>query len=269
MLRRLLVIVFTLAALAAHPAYGAICAGLEPGPSGRVVAISDGDTLDLDSGLTVRLVGIQAPKLPLGREGFVAWPLGDEARTRLQTLTLGKTVSLYYGGATRDRHGRALAHLFVEGETGPLWVQGAMLEAGLARVYSFPDNRNCLAELYAAEGRGRAERLGVWRDAYYAVRDAARPETILERLGGYELVEGRVLNADMVGNRAYLNFGRYWKEDFTVVIESGGLRLFERAGVNPLALEDQLVRVRGWIDSHDGPRMLITHPEQIEILSGR
>src|SRR5690554_5841856 len=80
LLRRLLVVVSTLAALAASPAYGAICAALEPGPTGRVVSISDGDTFDLDSGLTVRLVGIQAPKLPLGRDGFVAWPLGDEAK---------------------------------------------------------------------------------------------------------------------------------------------------------------------------------------------
>lgn len=269
MLRRLLVVVSTLAALAASPAYGAICAALEPGPTGRVVSISDGDTFDLDSGLTVRLVGIQAPKLPLGRDGFVAWPLGDEAKDLIENLTLGRTVSLHYGGAKRDRYGRALAHVFVETDAGQLWVQGAMLEAGLARVYSFPDNRNCLAELYAAEARGRAERLGVWRDPYYAVRDATRPETILERLGGYELVEGRVLNADMAGNRVYLNFGRYWKEDFTVVIESGGLRLFERAGFDPLALENTVVRVRGWIDSHDGPRMLITHPEQIEILSAR
>src|SRR5690606_29730657 len=100
--------------LAAAPAQAQICDLLEPGPSGRVVSVSDGDTLELDGGLTVRLVGIQAPKLPLGREGFEPWPLADEAKARLEELTMGQTVALHYGPEPRDRHGRALAHLSVE-----------------------------------------------------------------------------------------------------------------------------------------------------------
>lgn len=267
MLKRLLVTSLLLAMPGMHPAFSQTCETLEPGPSGRVVAISDGDTLDLDTGLTVRLVGIQAPKLPLGREGFEAWPLGDEAKALIADLTLGESVTLYYGGESRDRHGRALAHVMVEGAAGPLWVQEEMLRAGLARVYSFPDNRSCLGFLLAAEGQGRIERRGIWRDPYYAIRDAADPDAILERDGGYELVEGRVLNADRVGSRVYLNFGRYWKEDFTVVVESGGLRVFEAAGIDPLSFDNAVIRVRGWVDTLDGPRMLVTHPEQIEVLA--
>ncbi|WP_404401690.1 thermonuclease family protein [Pelagibacterium halotolerans] len=259
-------IVLGLATLWTLPAHAQICAALTPGPSARVVSISDGDTVDLDTGLTVRLVGMQAPKLPLGRDGFEAWPLGEEAKTALADLVLGETVRLYYGGETRDRHGRALAHLFIDGSDGPVWVQGEMLANGLARVYSFPDNRSCLAELYAAERIGRAEGLGIWQDTYYALQDATDVTTLLDRVGGYELVEGRVLNADKVGSRVYLNFGRYWKEDFTVVIEEGGLRVFQSADIDPLALEGRLIRVRGWIESHDGPRIDVTHPEQIEIL---
>ncbi|MCD7061282.1 thermonuclease family protein [Pelagibacterium xiamenense] len=266
MLNRLLVTVLGLSTLWTLPAHAQVCAALTVGPSARVVSISDGDTVDLDTGLTVRLVGMQAPKLPLGREGFEAWPLGDEAKAALSALVLHQEVTLYYGGETRDRHGRALAHVFVSGEDGPIWVQAEMLERGLARVYSFPDNRSCLAELYAAERSGRAEGLGIWRDAYYALRDATDVTTLLDRVGGYELVEGRVLNADKVGDRVYLNFGRYWKEDFTVVIDAAGLRVFQLAGIDPLALEGRLIRVRGWIESHDGPRMEVTHPEQIEIL---
>lgn len=266
MLRPLFVTVFGLAAALALPALAQYCDDLVLGPTGTVVAISDGDTVDLDTGLTVRLVGIQAPKLPLGRPDFEAWPLGDEARDKITDLTLGQPVSLYYGGERRDRHGRALAHLVVERDAGPVWVQAEMLRSGLARVYSFPDNRSCLPELYAAERQGRADRLGVWRDPFYTIRDAARPETILDRVGQYELVEGRVLNADITGGRAYLNFGRHWKEDFTIVIERAGLRLFEREGFDIEGLENRVIRVRGWVDSRDGPRIVVTHPEQIEVL---
>ena len=267
MLRRLLVTTLLLAVPGAAPALSQTCEALTEGPSGRVVAISDGDTIELEGGLAVRLVGIQAPKLPLGREGFETWPLADEARARIESLVLGKVVTLHYGGETRDRHGRALAHVTVEADGEALWVQADMLRAGLARVYSFPDNRFCLDALYAAEAEGRAERAGIWRDPYYAIRDAADPEAIAAREGGYELVEGRVLNAEAVGSRVYLNFGRVWRTDFTVVIESHGLRIFEAAGVDPLALDNAVIRVRGWIEIGDGPRIEITHPEQIEVLA--
>lgn len=266
--RTLLVLVGILA-LSVTGALAAGCDALVQGPSGRVVAVSDGDTITLDSGLVVRLVGIQAPKLPLGRAGFVAWPLGEESRTHLVDLVMDRTVTLNYGGERRDRHGRALAHLTLEGPDGPIWVQQAMLQAGLARVYSFPDNRACLPALYAAEAEARAERLGMWSQPDYALRPADRPEVLLAREGEYELVEGRVLSAARAGSWVYLNFGRVWREDFTIAIGTAGQRAFDDAGLDPLALEGHLIRVRGWIESHDGPRITVTHPEQVEILAAR
>lgn len=245
------------------------CDQLQPGPGGKVVSVSDGDTVLLESDRQVRLIGMQAPKLPLGREGFVAWPLADTAKERLEEIALGADVELRHGGETEDRHGRILAHMFVTDGDETVWVQKAMLRAGLARVYSFPDNRFCLDELYAAEREAREAGRGIWTNPYYAVRRADRPQALLEREGHYELVEGRVLLADRAGSRVYLNFGRHWKEDFTVVIERAGQAIFEDAGIDPLRYEGAVVRVRGWIDAHDGPRVEVTHPEQIEILSAK
>src|SRR5690606_1490859 len=159
------------------------------------------------------------------------------------------------------------ARVMEAGDGYTLGVCAERLRSGLARVYSFPDNRSCLDVLLAAEGEGRAERAGIWRDPYYAIRDATEVETLLDREGGYELVEGRVINADAVGNRVYFNFGRVWREDFTVVIERPGLRIFETAGIDPLSLDNMVIRVRGWIESADGPRIEVTHPEQIEVLA--
>jgi len=83
---------------------------------GRVV---DGDTLFLDDRAQVRLVGIRAPKLPLGRRNFKAWPLVEEAKRVLEALTLGRMVHLSYGGRRTDRYGHALAHLHRAG-----WASG-------------------------------------------------------------------------------------------------------------------------------------------------
>ena len=244
------------------------CEGLRQGPRGAVASVTDGDTVVLDSGLVIRLIGTQAPKLPLGRDGFETWPLAEEAKDALEALVLGREVQLRYGGERIDRHGRALGHLFVDGADSG-WVQGEMVGLGMARVYSFPDNRACLAELMAAEGRARAMKLGIWSDPYYTVRRADRPDALAPLAGRYELIEGRVLLADEAGGRVYLNFGRYWKEDFTAVIEAGALRMFADLGFDPTQLDGALVRVRGWVDERDGPRIEVTHPEQIEVLATR
>jgi micrococcal nuclease len=243
------------------------CDVLDMRPGGTVVEVTDGDTVVLDDGRRVRLIGTQAPKLPLGREDFDIWPLAPQSQNVLAELALNKSVRLGFGGEAMDRHERVLAHMFVAEGAQEHWAQLHMIEKGMARVYSFPDNRKCLDVLLAAEARARSARLGIWADPYYSVRAADKADDLLKRAGHYELVEGRVLLADRQGSRVYLNFGRFWKEDFTAVIEASALRLFTADKLDPLALEGALVRIRGWVDDRDGPRIEITHPEQIEVLA--
>jgi micrococcal nuclease len=238
-------------------------------PGGIVTSVTDGDTVILDDGRVVRMIGTQAPKLPLDRPDFDPWPLAPEAKSALEAIALNHQVRLGFGGETVDRYGRVLAHVFIAAPDGEIWAQQAMVAQGLARVYSFPDNRACLDLLFAAEGRARLAGLGIWADPYYSTRAANAPGDLLARAGQYELVEGRVLLAERSGGRVFLNFGRFWKEDFTAVIEAPALRLFAEAGIDPLVLENALVRVRGWVDDRDGPRIEITHPEQIEVLATR
>jgi endonuclease YncB( thermonuclease family) len=239
---------------------------LRDGPKGTVTQIVDGDTLLLDTGRVVRLVGIQAPHLALGREGFDDWPKGETAKAALEKIVLNQPVVLRYGGAEADRYGRSLAQVFIGGATEG-WVQRQMLLGGMARVYSFPDNQACLADLFAAETKARASALGIWSDPYYRVRRADRPADFAQLAGHFELVEGRVLKAERAAGRVYLNFGRYFKEDFTAVIDQKALRLFADEAFDPLTLGGALVRVRGWVDLSDGPRIEVSHPGQIEVLA--
>jgi endonuclease YncB( thermonuclease family) len=246
-------------ALPAH-ALDRVVESLERGERGRVVEVVDGDTVVLDSGLHVRLVGIQAPKLPLGRKGFIAWPLGEEAKRVLESIALGRDVELLYGGRPRDRHGRALAHLIVAGET---WVQSEMVERGFARVYTFPDNRSVAGALLQREQAARGAGRGIWAHPFYAV---ITPDDTALHLDDFELVEGRVLKVGHTRNRTYLNFGADFTTDFTVTIETRDERLFEAAGIDLERYEGQIIRVRGWIESLNGPMIEATHPEQIELV---
>lgn len=257
----------TLAALSAVSMAALACESLRMEDGGVVTSVTDGDTVILDDGRVVRMIGTQAPKLPLDRPDFQTWPLAPEAKAALEAVALDRPVRLGFGGEEVDRYGRVLAHVFVAAPDGEIWAQQAMVAKGLARVYSFPDNRACLDLLFAAEGRARLAGLGIWRDPYYSTRAADAPGDLLARAGHYELVEGRVLLAEQRGGRVYLNFGRFWKQDFTVAIEAPALRLFKAAGIDPLALENALLRIRGWVDDRDGPRIEVTHPEQIEVLA--
>ena len=253
-------------AVALMPAAALGCAPLRDGPHATVTAVPDGDTVLFDTGMQVRLVGMQAPKLPLGRPGYDAWPKAEDARKALEALVLQKKVTVRHGGAERDRHGRVLGLLFLDDDPEQS-VQEQMLAAGWARAYSFADNRACMADLLQAESRARAMRLGIWSDPYYAVRRADKPAELLALRGRYELVEGRILLADEAGGRIYLNFGRSFRDDFTAVLDRAAVGLFAKTGLNPLQLGGALVRVRGWVDESGGPRIEVTHPEQIEVLA--
>ncbi len=233
-------------------------ADLEKGRSGRIISVVDGDTVVMQDSSQVRLVGIQAPKLPLGRPGFPTWPLADKARSELEKIVLGKPVELGYGGRRIDRHGRILAHLFT---ADGLWVQGEMLRRGLARVYTFADNRKRAAEMYALEKEARDARRGIWGNPYYRIR---RPEETSNDIGTFQVVEGTVVDTARIRNRVYLNFGSDWRSDFTVTVPSGAAGMFKR---DLLALKGRKIRVRGWIKSYNGPEIELSHPEQIEILS--
>lgn len=239
---------------------------LVDGETGLVASVVDGDTLVLDSGLEVRLVGIQAPKLPLGRPDFTAWPLAEEAKAALERMALGQAAQLRYGGARRDRYGRALAHVEILPEDGEtLWLQREMVASGLARVYSFADNRQCVGALMNVERDARKSGLGLWPDPYYAIRPATDPG-LATRHDVYDLVEGRVVSVGERGPIAYLDFGRDWSTDFTAVVTAEAIAALAEDGIAVAALRGQRVRLRGWIESHDGPSLRVTHPEQLELL---
>lgn len=240
---------------------------LTRGEVGNVSSVLDGDTLYLEGGLKVRLSAMQAPKLPLGRKGFKAWPLGKESRAALDVLTKGQKVGLYYGGERRDRYDRALAQVFtLDSDDKPdLWIQEEMIRLGMSRVYTWPDTYQDSQKLYRAEREARAGGRGIWNLDYYDIR-SPEPNMLAQDVDSFQLVEGIITSSADIRGRIYLNFGADYKTDFTIAIAKRDRKRFKRAGIDPVTLEGARVRVRGWIELMNGPMIWLDHPERLEIL---
>ena len=240
---------------------------LTPGEIGAGSSVLDGDTLYLEGGLKVRLSAMQAPKLPLGRKGFKAWPLGKEARAALDLLTKGQRVQLFYGGERRDRYDRALAQLYTlnEKDHPDLWLQEEMVRLGMARVYTWPDTIQDSQKLYRAEQEARAGGRGIWSNSFYNIR-GPEPNMLAQDVDSFQIVEGIITSAADIRGRVYLNFGADYKTDFTIAIAKRDRKRFKKAGLDPMSLEGAKVRVRGWIELMNGPTIWLDHPERLEIL---
>ena len=170
---------------------------LEPGERGRVVRVIDGDALVLDTGQSVRLVGIEAPARPYQER--TGEPFNAEAKRLLEDMTLGREVQLYYAGLTRDRYDRALAQVRTTDALGPdLWLNAEMLKRGGARMRIYPDTAGGSETFPALEARAREDRNGLWALKAYLVPDAAKLPADFER---FQLVRGTI--ADMAGADAF------------------------------------------------------------------
>ncbi len=236
---------------------------LSDGGHGAVTDVMDGDSFRMNGVAgDIRMVGIQAPKLPKGRPNFRPWPEAGDAQRALEALVKNHTITLRLSDMAKDRNGRTLAHVVRD---DGLWLQQELLRKGWARVYTFPDNRQFADELYAAEREARAAKRGLWADKYYAVR-APDPDALKRDLGTFQIIEGRVVDAAKIRGRYYLNFGNDFRTDFTATIAPDAVAPFARAKIDLLALKDKNVRVRGYLRDFRGPQIELTHPEQIEVL---
>jgi hypothetical protein len=217
----------------------------------------------------VRLIGALAPRPPDGEADARGWAPARIAAEMLEKLALGRAVELRSTARRMDRNGLLHAQLYLSYGPERVWLQGRMLELGLARAYSFAEARECAAELIEREAEAREALRGIWALPAYEVRQASRPRELLSWRHSFQLVEGRVrLVQDYPGRTAIL-FGRGERGDFYASVQRADRRKVEVGGIELAALERRRVRVRGWIETWGGPYIRVTHAEQLEVLPER
>ena len=98
-----------------------------PSRAARCVRVIDGDTILLERGERVRLIGVDTPEIahPHRPEKEIGEKFGKEASAFTKRLAEGKPVRLEFGREREDAYGRTLAYVYLE--------DGTLLNAELIR----------------------------------------------------------------------------------------------------------------------------------------
>jgi hypothetical protein len=70
------------------------------------------------------------------------------------------------------------------------------------------------------------------------------------------------------GGRTFLDFGRRYTQDFTIVVPRASQSAFQAAGIDLKAMRGKRVRVRGVLYSFGGPAIEARLPAALEVLDG-
>jgi micrococcal nuclease len=138
---------------------GVARAGGAGGGSARVVAVVDGDTVDVSWAghrERVRLLGVDTPETVDPHRPIGCY--GPEASAFTHRRLQGRSVRLRFDRQRRDRYGRLLAYVDIDGRR----FNDELLTGGYARLLVIPPNglhaRAMLDEELAARSAGR----GLW-----------------------------------------------------------------------------------------------------------
>ena len=129
------------------------------GVTGRVVRVVDGDTVKVRLGdrrpTTVRYIGVDTPEVYGDDECY-----GRQASAFVErTLPLGSTVRYRLGTEERDRYGRALAYVYLDGGR---FLNLLLVRRGFAQVLTVPPNVEFAERFARAARRAHEAGRGLW-----------------------------------------------------------------------------------------------------------
>lgn len=126
----------------------------KPGPAcmayenSFVTKVIDGDTVVVEGGYHVRLLGMDADE-----KGY---PCYDQAKNRIEELILGKMVRLEKDKTDVDQYGRCLRYIFL-GDTN---IDVQLVKEGLAVARFYEPDVKYKAEIAAAEKQAQTGGIG-------------------------------------------------------------------------------------------------------------
>jgi endonuclease YncB( thermonuclease family) len=245
-----------------------VCAALSPIPAAADIRCSadhidqhvhvryayDGDTVTLEDGRRLRLIGIDTPEL--GRNGKPDQAFAVVARDAVRgLLEESPELGLRFDRTHRDVHDRLLAHAFLpDGTSLSAWL----LERGYATLLIIPPNDWNAVCYEAAERRARNDGAGIWALPAY------RPiiSTHLQKTArGYRMIKGRITHIGESAHSIWLDM----EGKVAARIDRKDLDYFSAIPLRRLLNKN--VIVRGWVyPYHDEMQLRLRYSADLEVL---
>ena len=245
--------------------------------------IYDGDSLVLNNGTEVRLIGIDTPEK--GQRG------ADEAWDFLKGLITGKGLRIEKGVEEYDKYNRLLVYMYA----GDTFVNAEMIKNGYAVTLFIPPNDKYKEEFTKLEADAKEGKKGLWRTGgvmqapkvsttpkvpetpkipetpkVVEIPDTTTPKQDIiswqdagKYVGKEMTVEGKIVRTYKADTACFLNFhlDKGW---FYVVVFPENYAKFSEPPEKLYA--DKKIRVKGKIIDYKGtPEIIVTEPSQIEI----
>ncbi|MEQ8824218.1 MAG: thermonuclease family protein [Filomicrobium sp.] len=219
----------------------------------QISEISDAENLVLSDGSELNL-------------NVLTSDLDDPVVLRTQKGLVGKTLTILQTKNSDhhpDRYGRLSGQAMVHDNEKRTWLQARLISQGIAQTRIERTPSTCLTALLQLEATARQNKKGHWGTRLFEVLPASKPKLLLKEAHSYSIVEGTITRRSKSRGRVYLNFGKDWKQDFTVRIPA---RLVKNNQIGARLSKGTKVRVRGWIRSKNGPLMDVQNLDALEFL---
>ncbi len=234
---------------------GSACTSERFDETSKIRYIHDGDTLRLNDGRKIRLIGINTPEL--AHDGKPAETFAFEAKNALKSLFKNdKSIALVHGKDKKDRYGRLLAHAFLtDGQN----VQATLLKQGVANAITMPPNTlfaSCYLEM---ERYARCNNKGLWKNT--SILEA---KNLKNQHKGFHLVKGKVESINSNSKGIWLNLDN----KLTIGIRPDNQSLFDIKALNGML--NQTIIVRGWLNKSNKSTpfyLRLHHPQSLQLFS--
>lgn len=214
----------------------------------QVAHVYDGDTIILENGKRIRLLGINTPEIESRLR--TEEPGGAAAQKWLQNKLQNKPVYLEFDQVKRDKYNRLLAHVFLSnGEH----VNLALLQNGLAAVSIIPPNGRYSDKLIQAQQQAEQSGLGIWSMPEYQPHPITQ---IANHTKGWQRFTGTP--AAIRKSRKYTRL--LFNDKIDIRVANSNLKLFPDLAT----YVGKKLEIRGWVTrNRDYYTLLIQHPSSI------
>lgn len=127
----------------------------------EVKRVVDGDTFETKTGEKVRLIGVDTPETV--KPGSPVEKFGKEASSYSKKQLTGKTVYLFKDTSEKDKYGRLLCYVFIQGE--PQMYNELLIKEGYSNIMTVPPNVMYKDKFLKLEKEARQHKRGLWADS--------------------------------------------------------------------------------------------------------